>query len=178
MGIFKTNAKSSSTQTSSEISSTKPENSVKNIIEEDIDIPEEEQTTSLYIKNLSFSTTEETLKEIFSSVGKLRSVTIAKKNDLKNPGKTLSMGFGFVEFWDKESAVKAMKTFQDHDIDDHKITLKFSQHKSEESKTNKRKSTKSGPQSTKLIIRNIPFEATKKEIREMAKYFLFLFFFH
>lgn len=55
-------------------------------------------------------------------------------------------------------------------IDGHQISLKFSQHKSEESRTNKRKSTKTtGPQTTKLIIRNLPFEATKKEIREMAK---------
>lgn len=80
--------------------------------EGELDTPDEEQTTSLYIKNLSFSTTEETLQDLFNTVGKLRSVTIAKKKDPKDSGKMLSMGFGFVEFWDKESAVKALKKYQ------------------------------------------------------------------
>ena len=72
---------------------------------------EEEQTTTLYVKNLNFETTEEKLEEFFGSIG-TKKVTIAKKTDPKNPGKMLSRGYGFVEFRTRDDAVKALKDLQ------------------------------------------------------------------
>src|SRR5690606_12120204 len=73
---------------------------------------EAEDAFTLYVKNLNFETTEEALKKHFTQVGKVRSVTIAKKKDLKASGKLVSLGYGFVEFFEKESLTKAMKSLQ------------------------------------------------------------------
>lgn len=83
---------------------------------------------SLFVKNLNFDTTEESLKEFVEKrlAGRkvtIRSVRIAQKN---TKGKVLSMGFGFVELGSKEQAVAAMKALQGKELDGHKIELKFS----------------------------------------------------
>lgn len=41
-------------------------------------------------------------------------------------GKYLSMGYGFVEFLKKESAMKALKELQHTDLDGHMVELKVS----------------------------------------------------
>lgn len=48
------------------------------------------------------------------------------KNDVKNPGKQLSMGYGFVQFVKKEAADKALKTLQQSMLDAHAVELKRS----------------------------------------------------
>jgi RNA recognition motif-containing protein len=68
------------------------------------------QSATLFVKNLNFITTEDTLRELFSRVGKLRSVTVATRKD--GAGVVKSMGFGFVEFNEKADAIKAIKKYQ------------------------------------------------------------------
>lgn len=75
-------------------------------------VDESADTATLFVKNLNFSTNEETLCNIFQNVDGFRSARIKYKNDPKNPGKKLSMGFGFVEFNNKDAAMKALKTLQ------------------------------------------------------------------
>jgi multiple RNA-binding domain-containing protein 1 len=70
------------------------------------------QVTTLFVKNLNFGTTEESLRELFSKYGKVRAVSIGKKKDSKNSSSVLSMGYGFVEFHSKEDALKAIKNLQ------------------------------------------------------------------
>lgn len=62
----------------------------------------------------------------FETCGTVVSVTIAKKKDPKQPGKVLSMGYGFVEYLTKGIADKALKTLQFSNLDDHKVELKRS----------------------------------------------------
>jgi multiple RNA-binding domain-containing protein 1 len=79
---------------------------------ETIDNFDDMKSKTLFVKNLSFNTTDETFKKVFEDIGELRYSTIVKKNDPKHPGKTLSMGYGFVEYRDQEDASKAFKLLQ------------------------------------------------------------------
>ncbi|KAJ2960379.1 hypothetical protein NQZ79_g4192 [Umbelopsis isabellina] len=122
--------------------------------------------STLFVKNLNFSTTAEVLKKAFSSIQGYRSSRINVKDDPKHPSKKLSMGFGFVEFDNKQNAEKAMKAMQGYNLDGHALQLKFSHRKTTASDASKPGSSKTA-QGTKLIVRNVPFEATKKDIREL-----------
>jgi len=135
----------------------------------------EEESVSVFIKNLNFLTDEKALLDLFSKVGKVRSVTIAKKKDMKNNGKLLSMGFGFVEFERKDDAIKALKTFQNRLLDGHTLQLKFSERitPSHRNETSKKRSSPIDDleSSSKLLVRNVPFEAKPKDLRELCKPF-------
>lgn len=48
------------------------------------------------------------------------------KNDTKNPGNKLSMGYGFIQFVKQAAADKALKTLQHSMLDAHSIELKRS----------------------------------------------------
>lgn len=143
---------------------------------------EDIETGLLYVKNLNFETTEETLRKVFSAAGELRSVTIAKKRNTKKKSPTdrdwLSMGFGFVEYKRKEDALKALKTLQHVQVDGHELELKLSHRATanpEETKiTGKRKerTVQAGePPSTKIIVKNVPFEAPLKELKDLFSAF-------
>jgi len=55
-------------------------------------------------------------------------------------------------------------------LDGHSLQLKFSQRKKEDP-TTERKSTEIGSITSKLLIKNVPFEATKKELRDYLSTF-------
>jgi multiple RNA-binding domain-containing protein 1 len=111
---------------------------------EEEELPQAENDTTLFIKNLNFTTTEDSIKEVcsfnrakrkllltiriqhFAKCGKILSVTVAQKKDSKNPGKMLSMGYGFLQFFKKNSADKALKNLQNSSLDGHAIELKRS----------------------------------------------------
>lgn len=134
--------------------------------EEDQASAEQTNNNTLFVKNLSFGTSEETLRKLFEQIGIVRNITIAQKKNPKDPNKTLSMGFGFVEFNSREDVLEAMKRFQGHNLEGHEIQLKFSQHKFD--KEPERKKTRNLPQTTKLIIKNLAFEVTKKDLKELC----------
>jgi RNA recognition motif-containing protein len=61
-------------------------------------------STKLYVGNLSFSTTEAELQELFEKHGTLSSVKVITDRETGR-----SRGFGFVEFEDASSADEAQK---------------------------------------------------------------------
>jgi multiple RNA-binding domain-containing protein 1 len=67
---------------------------------------------TLFVKNLNFETTPESLRKVFSGIEGYRSSRINVKPNKKDASKPLSMGFGFVEFNNKTSAQKAMNALQ------------------------------------------------------------------
>lgn len=85
---------------------------------------EPEPDTTLFVKNLNFDTTDETMRQHFESCGSVFSATVARKKDPKNPGQFLSMGYGFVQFWTKKSTLVALKDLQNSTLDGHVIELK------------------------------------------------------
>lgn len=68
--------------------------------------------STLFVKNLNFETTPESLRKAFSGIEGYRSSRINVKPNAKQPGKMLSMGFGFVEFNNKQNAQKALDAMQ------------------------------------------------------------------
>ncbi|MFZ5907143.1 MAG: RNA recognition motif domain-containing protein [Nitrospirota bacterium] len=58
----------------------------------------------LYVGSISFNATEESLRELFSSVGEVESVKVITDQDTGR-----SKGFGFVEMSSEEDAKKAIE---------------------------------------------------------------------
>lgn len=126
-------------------------------------------TTSLFIRNLNFDTTTSGLADACSSLDGFVSARVKTKTDPKKPGKTLSMGFGFVEFRSKEQAHEAIKTMDGYVLDGHTLTVKASHRGLDAAEERKRddKAKKAAGQRTKIIIKNLPFQASKKDIRAL-----------
>ncbi len=72
----------------------------------------------LYVGGLSYETTEDALKDLFSQAGTVNSVAIILD---KFSGK--SKGFGFVEMSSEEEAKKAMEMLNGKDLDGRNITV-------------------------------------------------------
>lgn len=116
---------------------------------------------TICVKNLNFSTKEASLEKLFQTCGTLRKVTVARRKDPKRG--MLSMGFGFVEFVDSKSTEKALETLQSTILDGHALNLKLSQKKMAQAPKRKGETESR----SKIIVRNVAFEATSNEIREL-----------
>ncbi|KAI9505196.1 Multiple RNA-binding domain-containing protein 1 [Coemansia spiralis] len=132
----------------------------------------------LFVKNIDFGTTEDTLRQLFNGVDGLASVMIRRKRDPKRPGKWLSMGFGFVEYKTPETAQQAIKAFQGIEVDDHALEIKLSDRLAKVDAEAAAASSAATaavdskrPKGTKLVVKNIPFEATRKDIRDLVSAF-------
>ncbi|XP_035514934.1 probable RNA-binding protein 19 [Morone saxatilis] len=136
-------------------------------------VPDEEEEeeesapgSTLFIKNLNFSTTEEKLQETFSKCGKVTSCSISKKKD--KTGKMLSMGYGFVQYQTAEAAQKALRQLQHCSVDDHQLELKISERATRTTEVSRKKKQLEKKQTgSKILVRNVPFQATVREIREL-----------
>ncbi|CAF4450475.1 unnamed protein product, partial [Rotaria sp. Silwood2] len=134
----------------------------------------EEDTCTLFVKNLNFDTTDEDLEKHFSSIGPCRAY-VAKKKDPKRPGQLLSMGYGFIEYSSMKLLNEALKQLQHSQLHEHQLELKRSERtmkSNQEIKSNKRKRQLEKEQHTsKILVKNIPFQANIKEIRELFRVF-------
>ena len=104
---------------------------------------------------------------------KLFTLHVSRKKNPKKSGETLSMGYGFVQFFKSSDAEKALKLLQGKKLSDHCLELKRSNRATQQSDSNessKSKSIQSGS-TTKLVVRNVPFEATSREVEEIFKTF-------
>ncbi|MCX6758912.1 MAG: RNA-binding protein [Candidatus Nealsonbacteria bacterium] len=72
----------------------------------------------LYVGGLSYSTTQDVLKEGFSKAGTVESAIVITD---KMSGR--SKGFGFVEFATEDDAQKAIEMFNGNDFDGRKVTV-------------------------------------------------------
>lgn len=145
------------------------EDAVKEEKKEESSEEDEEESapgSTLFVKNLNFSTTEEKLQETFSKCGKVQSCSISKKKD--KTGKLLSMGYGFVQYQTAEAAQKALRQLQHCSVDDHQLELKISERATRTSEVSRKKKQAEKKQTgTKILVRNVPFQATVREIREL-----------
>lgn len=152
---------------------------VKDVVDKDLksnavstdETADESVSQSIYIKNLNFQTTEDQLKSAFAKAGfHPRNVRIpTKAAPLKKSGASgepLSMGYGFVEFGSEEDALNAMKSLQGKLIDGHAVSIQLSA-KSLSSKVNASAESKSSSKNTKIMVRNVPFEATRTELLKL-----------
>jgi multiple RNA-binding domain-containing protein 1 len=126
-------------------------------------------TATLFVRNLNFTTTSARLTETFKPLDGFLSARVNTKTDPKKPGQVLSMGFGFLEFKTKGQAEAAMKAMDGYSLDEHKLLIKAS-HKGNDAAEERRKEDrdkKISGKRTKIIIKNLPFEASKKDIRTL-----------
>ena len=131
--------------------------------------PDLVNTSTLFVRNLNFSTTDGRLREAFQPLDGFMSARIKKKPDPKKKGATLSMGFGFLEFRSKKQAQAALATMDGYKLDGHELLVRAS-HKAVDAGQERRnddKARKTSGQKTKIIIKNLPFEATKKDVRSL-----------
>ncbi|KAH3949361.1 hypothetical protein HBI24_045920 [Parastagonospora nodorum] len=127
--------------------------------------PEAANTATLYVRNLNFTTTTERLTEAFKPLSGFRSAKVKTKVDPKRG--VLSMGFGFVEFNSAETASAALRTMDGHDLEGHKLQIKASHKGADAAEERRKEDAAKKAASTKIIIKNLPFEAGKKDVRAL-----------
>lgn len=126
-------------------------------------------TTSLYVRNLNFDTTTAQLADAFKSLEGFVSAQVKTKLDPKKPGQVLSMGFGFVHYRSKAQAEAALKVMDGYVLDGHTLGVKASHkgHDAAEERRREDKAKKSAGQRTKIVVKNLAFEASKADIRRL-----------
>lgn len=72
----------------------------------------------LYVGNLSYSTTEDHLRELFMQAGGVVSVAL-----IKEPGSNRSKGFAFVEMSSQAEAQKAISMFNGYTLADRQLNV-------------------------------------------------------
>jgi RNA recognition motif-containing protein len=72
----------------------------------------------LYVGNMSYDTTEDTLRALFAGVGSVESVNI-----ITDRGSGRTKGFGFVEMATEEEAQAAISQLNGTTLDDREITV-------------------------------------------------------
>jgi cold-inducible RNA-binding protein len=72
----------------------------------------------LYVGNLAFQTTGDELKELFSQVGNVESVTVIEDRETGR-----SRGFGFIEMATKEEGQKAIEQFNGKELNGRALTV-------------------------------------------------------
>mmetsp|Transcript_25054 Transcript_25054/g.61723 ORF Transcript_25054/g.61723 Transcript_25054/m.61723 type:complete len:824 (-) Transcript_25054:1384-3855(-) len=130
-------------------------------------------SSTVYVKNLNFQTTEEILRDVFEKqVDGVRFVRIPKKTAPAKKGQSepqsMSMGFGFVELSSQSAAEKAIKKLNGKMVDGHAWELSISSSRGKKTTTTTSKTPKTGGKNpTKLIVRNVPFQATRTELLKL-----------
>ena len=130
---------------------------------------ESANASTLFVRNLNFSTTTDRLREAFQPLEGFMSAKVKTKPDPKNLGQLLSMGFGFLEFRSKSNAQAALAAMDGHSLDGHELVIRMS-HKVIDAAEERRKedqAKKMADRKTKIIIKNLPFEASKKDVRSL-----------
>lgn len=135
---------------------------------------------TVYVKNLNFDTSEQKLREVFEKAisEKPLSVKIIRN---KEDG-LQSQGYGFVEYETEDSAKNSIRKLQHAVVDDHMIQLKLSKRDNAEVEKKKRLEKLKRKQkdeesfidnddlaSNKIMIKNLAFEANKKDIMGLFK---------
>jgi cold-inducible RNA-binding protein len=82
----------------------------------------------LYVGNMSYNTTEEDLRGLFSQAGNVTSVALIKD---RSTGQ--SKGFAFVEMDSQASAQKAITLFKDYMLDNRPLSVSFAKPREERS---------------------------------------------
>lgn len=78
----------------------------------------------IYIGNLSYVTTEETITDLFSSYGQVLSATIIKDKDTSQ-----SKGFGFVELDDDSDSDAAIAQLGGKEVDGRRVRVNYAEEK-------------------------------------------------
>ena len=127
-----------------------------------------DSNSSLFVKNVPFSTTENSFENLFSGLKGYMNARLMMK---KSPdGSKLSMGYGFVQFRDMADTQSAMKKTNGITIDGKVLQVKLVEPRENDNAGSKSRNdvkTFASKGSNRLSVRNIAFEATKEDIRKL-----------
>lgn len=123
--------------------------------------------TTLFVKNLAFSTTSAGLVQALQHLPGFAFARVQTKADPARPAARLSMGYGFVGFRTKDEARRGLRSLEGFILDGHVLTVKWAGRGMDEGEGEAGAEAKGKPKSAKMVIKNVPFEATKKDIREL-----------
>ena len=127
--------------------------------------------TNVYAKNIDLDFSEEEFKKLFEAYGKITSIYLEKDHEGK------SKGFGFVNFENHESAVKAVDELNDKEINGQKIYVGRAQKKRERLEElkkqyeNTRLEKLSKYQGVNLFIKNLDDTIDSEKLEEEFKPF-------
>lgn len=126
-------------------------------------------TVTIFVRNLNFATNSVRLSEAFKPLSGFLSARVKTRTDPTRPGEILSMGFGFVEFRTKSQAEAAIATMNGKRLDGHELLVQTSQKAIDlgEERRKEETSKRTNSAKTKIVIKNLPFEATKKDVRAL-----------
>lgn len=82
--------------------------------------------SKLYVGNLPYNVTEDDLRTLFSQAGQIKEIAMIMDRDTRQP-----KGFGFVEMTTQEEAEKAIKLFNDYDMDGRRMMVNKARPKTE-----------------------------------------------
>ena len=82
--------------------------------------------TKIYVGNLSYTTTEEELKQLFSQSGTVSSVALIKDRDSGQ-----SKGFAFVEMSNQAEAEKAIQMFNGKSVESRELKVNLARPREE-----------------------------------------------
>jgi multiple RNA-binding domain-containing protein 1 len=139
--------------------------SASDLLEETPSQPSTDAT--LFVKNLNFDVDTSALADAFKHLEGFRSALVKTKKDLKRPGQTLSMGFGFVSFDNSDSAAAAAKVMDGHVLMGHKLHIRASHRGLDAAEERKKKEETANKATCTLIVKNLPFQASKREIKAL-----------
>lgn len=124
---------------------------------------------TLFIRNLNFATTSAGLTDFCRPMEGFLAATVKTKPSPKNPSQTLSIGYGFAEFRTAQNAESALKALNCASLDGHELLIRFAQRSlnaANDKEVTAQARTLHAPK-TKIVIKNLPFETTKKDIRAL-----------
>ncbi|KAH9176126.1 hypothetical protein EDB89DRAFT_1903300 [Lactarius sanguifluus] len=121
---------------------------------------------TLFVKNLAFATPTERFTTAFRHLPGFAFARVQTKPDSKRPGARLSMGFGFVGFRTADAARRALKGMHGFVLDGHTLSVKFAGRGAEEQDEVKQGGREKA-NTTKMLVKNVPFEVTRKDIQEL-----------
>ncbi|KAI0976656.1 RNA recognition domain-containing protein [Xylaria arbuscula] len=143
---------------------------VEKVSTSDLLAEDSKQSTSdatLFVKNLNFDTTTNALADAFQHLEGFKSALVKTKKDIKKPGQTLSMGFGFISFENSDMAAAAAKVMDGHVLMGHKLQIRASHRGVDAAEERKKKDEIANKATCTLIVKNLPFQASKREIRAL-----------
>ena len=119
----------------------------------------------LFVRNIGYNTTQEGLADFFAKYGDVEESKIVTD---KNTGK--SRGFGFLKFYEKKSAVAAMKDADNIVVDGRNLQIRYSNDKSSQMKGGNGNSAKKGPATEfGVFVGNISYKCTDNDLKKFFK---------
>lgn len=124
-------------------------------------------TKSLFVRNLSWSVTEDTLYEVFSQAGVVLTVKIPVRREDGKP-----RGFAFIEMETEEDAARAIEQLNGLPLDRRELVVTFQE---EQPRSGTRNGGNGGegyavsrqPKSTKLFVRNLDISVNEAELKRV-----------